>query len=202
MKNFQILLFVFLLTLGHKSFALERGGKILPNTTFNLPESYQPAQEISDAELEKLRQLNPTMYDMIIKLGYRYETYGDFSTGNEKQNYLSFTIRKIDQKDYYEVKDDQTAKSICSQMVTLMKNTYKSNKDLKIIKCYRTKFPSSAKWGLYVEADHHEYDGRQITITYIDNNLNEVAAGVSCELKHCNRMRLDLANYVRSLVIR
>ena len=92
------------------------------------------------------------------------------------------------------------AKQVCAMMTTVTKQLYKAKKDLMTYKCYKMKFPKNAKWGLYQELDHPEFqNGRAIYMIFIDNNLNEVSVSVTCEAINCNAMRQVMATMIMSL---
>lgn len=202
MKKIQFLIVAFCLVLSTNTHAKEINSQVMPGVTFQLPDSYNINPQLQEQELSKVGGLAPEIYNLMQQSGAKYETYNDPNLGEENKNYLMFTAKQIQQKDFYEVKDNQVAQSVCGQMIIMLKQIYKNKQNIKTHKCYKMKFPKNAKWGLYQELDHPEFqNGRAIYMIYIDNNFNEVSVSVTCEAINCNAMRQVMATMIMSLKI-
>ena len=172
---------------------------LLPNLSFELPEQFQKNDSLVDYEMKRLQKVAPEIYALNNKIGTKFEAYADPGFGDERQNNIFISARKLKDQEYYEVKTNEVAQNVCKMLTAAVKQIYNSKKDLMTYKCYKMKFPANAKWGLYQELDHPDFDGRSIYMLYIDQNLNEVSVSVQCEFKNCNRLRLHMANMIKSL---
>ena len=172
---------------------------LLPNLNFELPDKFEQNEQIVINEMGRLQKVAPDIYKLMETLGTQQEAYADPSIGDVSKNNIFFSARKLKNEEYYEVKSNQMAQNVCQMMTMSVKKIYNIQKNLQTYKCYKMKYPDGAKWGLYQELEHPDFDGRYIYMLFIDQNLNEIGAAVNCEFKNCNKLRLYMANMIKSL---
>jgi len=199
MSKISIIAIVLFLSFGAYGNAKNFKSSLLPNLSFDLPDGFQKNDALVEYELNRLKEVAPQLAQAAQQMGTKMEAYADPNYGDESKNNLFISAKKLNQQTYYEVKDNQMAKQVCAMMTTVTKQLYKAKKDLMTYKCYKMKFPPNTKWSLYQELDHPDYDGRAIYMLYVDNNMNEVSVSVQCEFKNCNRLRLHMANMIKSI---